>query len=367
MSAETEFVEENFLRATHQANKARVVAHLLSPLLHKEFPTLFPNPPEISAVSGQGWSNLTLRVDTLNSDRRYILRLSPRESRGSGALLKSKSLPHYEKEQFVVERLQGEEFVPRVASNGTGVLTLRVPGRGEVEFAYALQGMFPFRAAREVVTGLDRQRCLEQLGAIVRRIHGTVVQGYGNDFDESKGAFQYASFEDFVQSKVSLIEECDVARSMKRWLIKRATDLVSLKPEPRLYHRDLLGNWGNFLVDEHGDVRGVIDWEFAGAGAAFHYEMASMVYVLTRDGASSEEIERDVCAVLRGYGISREAYKTSYEREVETLVLMNSVSALIKFDVLRQRGGLEREPWRRRFAERASHLCERCFSMDRAA
>jgi hypothetical protein len=120
-------------------------------------------------------------------------------------------------------------------------------------------------------------------------------------------------------------------------------------------------------VDEHGDVRGVIDWEFAGAGAAFHYEMASMVYVLTRDGASSEEIERDVCAVLRGYGISREAYKTSYEREVETLVLMNSVSALIKFDVLRQRGGLEREPWRRRFAERASHLCERCFSMDRAA
>jgi aminoglycoside phosphotransferase (APT) family kinase protein len=367
MSAETEFVQENFLRATHQANQARIVAHVLLPVLHEIFPHLFDRPPAITPVSGQGWSNLTLHIDSRNSEHGYILRLSPRKRGVHGAASKGRSLPHYEKEQLVLECLQAYNFVPRLVPHGTGALSLLVPGRGEVEFAYSLQGRFPFRAAREVAAGLDRQRCLEQLGGIVRTIHGVLMQGYGTDFDESTGAFAHASFEDFILSKISAIEQLNVATRMKSWLIQRAEQLVSLEPEPRLYHRDLLGNWGNFLVDDEGNVSGIIDWEFAGVGAALQYEIASMVYVLTRDGASSEEIERDLCAVLRGYGLSRGEYRASYERDVETLVLLNSVSALAKFDVLQQQGGLEKEPWRRRFAERATHLCERCFLLDRAA
>ncbi len=367
MSAETEFVQENFLRATHQANQARIVAHLLLPVLHEIFPTLFQGEPSITPVSGQGWSNLTLRVDSRNSEHGYILRLSPRKRGAHGGASKSRSLPHYEKEQFIIGCLQEYNFVPRLVPNGTGVLSLLVPGRGEVEFAYSLQGRFPFQAAREVAAGLDRQRCLEQLGEMIRIVHGAVMQGYGTDFDESTRTFAHVSFEDFILSKISAIEQLKVATRMKKWLIQRAEQLVSLQPEPRLYHRDLLGNWGNFLVDAEGNVRGIIDWEFAGTGAALQYEIASMVYVLTRDGASSEEIERDLCAVLRGYGLSRDEYRASYERDVETLVLLNSVSALVKFDVLRQQGGLEKEPWRKRFAERATHLCERCFSLDRAA
>lgn len=367
MSAETEFVHENFLRATHQVNKARVVAHLLSPILCEIFPRLFENPPSITAVSGQGWSNLTLRIDSDTSEHGYILRLSPRQVVHGADVVGSKSLPHYEKERFIIERLQGHECIPLPVPEGTGILSLHVPGRGEVEFAYSLQGRLPFRAAREVVSRLDRRRCLEQLGSIVRRIHGTVVRGYGTDFEEATSAFGHASFGHFMRSKISSIEQLSVAISMKSWLIRRAEQLVSLRPEPRLYHRDLLGNWGNFLVDDQGNVRGVIDWEFAGSGAALQYEIASMLYVLTRDGSSPEEIESDLCAVLKGYGLSREEYRAAFEREVETLVLLNSVSALVKFDALRKHGGLEKEPWRKRFAERATHLCERCFSVDRAA
>ncbi len=367
MSAESEFVQENFLRATHQSNKARVLAHLLSPVFTQVFPKLFQSSPSITAVSGQGWSNLTLRVDSHDSEHGYILRLSPRKGQGKSAESTSKSLPHYEKEQFIVERLRGHEFIPPAIPDGTGVVSLLVPGRGTVEFAYSLQGRLPFLAAREVAHRLDRQRCLEQLGGILRRIHGVKLSGYGTDFEESTKAFRHSSFEDCVRIKISSIEDLDLAMSMKKWLIQRAEELLLLSPEPLLFHRDLLGNWGNFLVDDEGNVRGVVDWEFAGAGAAVQYEIASMVYVLTRDGACAEAIERDLCAVLRGYGLSRDDYRTAYERQVETLVLLNSVSALVKFDVLCKQGGLEKEPWRRRFAERAVHLCERCFSLDRAA
>ena len=90
-----------------------------------------------------------------------------------------------------------------------------------------------------------------------------------------------------------------------------------------------------------------------------------MVYVLARDGYSAERIERDLQAVLRGYGMSLAEYRSNYERDVETIVLMNSISAMIKFAELKKRDAVAQEPWRKVFAERAESVCAQSFARDR--
>jgi thiamine kinase-like enzyme len=126
-----------------------------------------------------------------------------------------------------------------------------------------------------------------------------------------------------------------------------------------------LGNWGNFLLDSTGSVRGIIDWEYAGSGPAFHFEIAALLYVLSRDGHSQERINHDLSAVLRGYGISYKTYLASYDRDVQTIVLLNSVSAILKFQEVQEKGTSASEPWRERFADRAQALCSTQYSSDR--
>jgi thiamine kinase-like enzyme len=47
--------------------------------------------------------------------------------------------------------------------------------------------------------------------------------------------------------------------------VQRLRDECGLKG--RLWHRDM--HFGNILADEEGEVRGIIDWEFAGVGVRF--------------------------------------------------------------------------------------------------
>ena len=185
------------------------------------------------------------------------------------------------------------------------------------------------------------------------------------DFDESSQSFAHSPFADFIESNINRLETSPIDASMKRWLSARLSELKDLDTQPYLFHRDLPGNWGNFLVDNDHMIRGIIDWEFAGSGPAFHYELASLLYVLHRNGHAPEAITRDLQAVLRGYGMSLATYKNDHERHVETIVLMNSISALIKFSELQRCGSVSREPWRQRFAERATLLCSSCYSRDR--
>jgi aminoglycoside phosphotransferase (APT) family kinase protein len=193
------------------------------------------------------------------------------------------------------------------------------------------------------------------------------MKGFGTDFDETQAAFACKTHQEMIGAYVRTIEESPIDFSMKQWLGARIQTLLSLSPEPRLSHRDLLANPGNVLVDDSGNVRGIIDWEFASSGLALHAELASFLYVLYRDGTSREQIEMERSAFLSGYGISDKDYREHYERDVESIVLVHSLMALIKFDVLVKKGGLEREPWREVFATRAGKLCAECFSKDAPA
>ena len=354
MSVEDEFPEENLIRATTHATRAQVAANLHAPKLKELFPHVFDGKVEVTPISSQGWSNLTLRVEA--QGQAFILRLAP-----CGDSTTSRSTPTLEKERYVLEQLRDTGFVPTLPNHASGQLALEIPTVGAVTYGYLLESFLPFEAPRTDNGPRDRLKVLRQLGEVCKRIHSVRVSGFGIDFDETQRGFRHATFIDFLKEKGRGIEDSPLDPSMKRWLIARVEGLSHLDPEPRLFHRDLLGNWGNFLVDEGRIVRAVIDWEMAGSGPAFHYEMAALIYVLTRDGHSPEEIEHDLKAVLEGYGTSLDHYKSHYEREVETLVLLNSVSALQRYEALKQTGGIKREPWRKLFAERASMICARSY------
>ncbi len=362
MGIEVEFAEDNFVRSVKRANHARVVARSLAPQLPSLFPDLFSKTPYVEAISDQGWCNLVLFVGSVEGKPEYVLRLAARSS--TAKTQSSRSLPHFEKERYVLDQLRSYDFVPRVVGHATGTCVVHIPGHDEVEYGYLLQTALPFKSARTVKADLDRNRYLWQLGEIMRAIQTPLMKGFGVDFDEVHGGFAAQSFSASLAGYLRTIEEAPVASSMKRWVEARLKGLVALAPEPRLFHKDLLGNLGNFLVDAKGDVRGVIDWEFAGSGLAFHAELASFLYVLIRDGHSQESIQTNRNAVLGGYGITEQQYRDHYEREVETLVLLHSFSALIKCDALTRQGTLKQEPWRKVFAERADALCAQTFAKD---
>jgi aminoglycoside phosphotransferase (APT) family kinase protein len=361
MGVRDEFAEQNFFRETHCVNRARKVAHVVSAILADTFPQVFKDTPRVTALRNQGWMNLTLLVESADGYSAYILRLT---ERAQTSVVTSRSVPHFEKERYVLERLQTFDFVPRIVQPATGSLHLSLPGEGAREYAYLLQSYLPFRpgTAREVTR--DRGYVLEQLGRRLALIHTVTVDGFGTDFSERAERFSFETFEEQIADKVRLVEDGPLDAGMKRWLTARVRRLMELRPEPRLYHRDLLGNWGNFLVDGDSRVRGIIDWEFAGSGAPLHSELASMIYVLHRDGAPQEQIDRDIAAVLRGYGISHATYKEHYERDTETMVLLNSVTALVKFQATTRAGTLEQEPWREIFAVRARKICNDSFAND---
>lgn len=361
MTAESEFKEQNWFRATRQANKARILAKYLSEEIQRIFPELFVTPPRVTAIQDQGWSNLTLMLERDDGGPGFIIRLAP----SAAEFFKSRSLPRYEKERYVLESLKDFKLSPKLPENCTGRAMISIPGRQAAEFAFLLEERIPFDAARIQNTEAHRESILEQLGEQVREIHKVKLNGFGYDFAETEGRFLYPTFREFVEARMSMVEHSPASPNLKKWLTARTELLININPEPHLFHRDLLGNFGNILIDDQFKVRGIIDWEFAGAGPAFHYEIASMLYVLSRDGAPAERVEKDLQAVLRGYGMTREFYREHYERDIDTLVLLNAVTAMIKYEALKKGGDISSEPWRAKFAERGEVLCRRKFAQDR--
>lgn len=356
MGAADEFVEDNFIRATRHLTRARILASRLGPILQQRYPELFSSCPTVTAVRHQGWTNFTMSVRGGEGDQSYILRLRARTNPHE---VSSRSVPQFEKERYVLERLQGVSLVPQIPAEGSGSLVIDISKNDRSEFGYILQSELPHVAADRDIGREDRAQCFRQLGEALRVVHSVTVEGFGTEFDEARGAFALERWGDVIARRIIEIEKSGVDANLKRFVVARLRRLESVDAHPTLYHQDLLSNWGNFLVDENRLVRGIIDWEFCGSGLAFHQEIASFIYAQTRDGVEPELINRDLHSFFEGYGITMPEYQQHYEHEVETFVLLYAVTALEKFVTLRKNGGLEREPWRATFAERARHLCER--------
>lgn len=359
MAVRDEFPEDNLVRATRHSNAARVVAHVLRSKMRELFPNVIDTDVVVSVVEHQGWCNLSFWVDATDGSPLYVLRLCERDAHSSHS--SSRSIPKFEKERFVLDRLSSCDFAPRVPSEGSGIINLEIPGRGIVPFGYLFQTQLPFEACRHNLGERERHEIFWRLGEVSRQIHSITLEGFGTDFDESKGMFRHSSYHEMLAANVGRLEIAPIDPMFKRWLTSRLSDLAKHDPSPCLYHQDLLANWGNMLVDSSRRIRGVVDWEFAGSGLPFHNEIASFLYVNSRDGVSEDRTSHDLLSLLDGYGVSHASYVADYEQDIQTLVLSHAVSALLKMDTLVKNGGLHKEPWRKVFAERATALCHRAI------
>lgn len=352
MSAAQSFPTENFLRATRHLNRTKVLAHLLSRDCRKLFPSLWLQKPVVNPMEVQGWMNHVFRLDDTRTANSYILRIAP-VTQGSIA---SRSRVNFEKERFILELLKDCEFTPTLPNYSTGVIDVEIPGEGLSSFGYMVQPYMPFENGLERNEAANRNSILEQLGEKFRYIHKQQTPGFGAVFDEQQNQFSHATFKDFISERINEIEQASVSTNLKRWLASRSETLSDLEGSSTLFHQDILANHGNLLLDTRGNIRGIIDWEFAGSGPALHFELASLVYTLQRDGHPRERIENDVVSFLNGYGISQNSYKKHYAHDVETIVLLKSLSAVVKYKRLVATDGLKKEPWRELFAERATRF-----------
>ncbi|KAJ7221771.1 kinase-like domain-containing protein [Mycena rebaudengoi] len=70
---------------------------------------------------------------------------------------------------------------------------------------------------------------------------------------------------DLLDPLQSLIAKLDASQGSQDAWVKRLVDEPGLRG--RLFHRDF--HFGNMLADEDGNIKAIIDWEFAGIGASF--------------------------------------------------------------------------------------------------
>jgi len=140
----------------------------------------------------------------------------------------------------------------------------------------------------------------------------------------------------------------------------RVREALRFRTSPCLYHGDILGNWSNVLVDIHGRVCSLLDWEFGGSGAALEQEIASVLYCFHRDGTPLAEREVYLQAILRGFNVSPVEYLESLRARVNAFVILHAAKAINRLFPHPEAPvliGQEREN-RLRFARRARSLME---------
>jgi hypothetical protein len=259
------------------------------------------------------------------------------------------------KEVWILKHVHPSVPVPALVEGGLGRIAVPlVAGEEEQTYGYQLQTRLPYgvsAAARSLRYNFDTGemaleqgftvgdqglRLLTKIGAIARKIHLTPARGYGGgwysrraDYNVAEDRFDFATWPDMVDH---LIANCPADRlaahglvAPAEWeiILRRAAALKALHVTPRLFHGDLVCNLQNLLVDPvTGEIEGVVDWESAGSGPAFHYECALALRTWHRDGWADGQIDANFRAFLNGYGIAPQTYDRDYRYEVETLLLL---------------------------------------------
>jgi aminoglycoside phosphotransferase (APT) family kinase protein len=353
-----DFQFENWLRKTGKQARVQVLAHFLKEILPNLRPDLFPSMPQVFAGFEQGWSNMILHIRT-HLGRKLILRI-----RG---LMHSSDADScsYHKEVWAMRQVQNKAPVAGIIEEGLGYFTLNNSASDwPKRYIYMLQPYLPFKSAADEISPRDQSAFIFKLGQIAKQIHSVPCRGYGYDFISKQNSFKFNSWSEFLSSEIEksglkqLANTGSLDRKAYTKIRNRLSQLNKLACKPLLFHQDYIYNWNNILVDQGGETKAVIDWEFAGSGPALHYEIASTLYAMKRDGRQHSKVDKFLNRFLEGYGLSPVEYQNNYKFDVETLEILYAIRAITKFNRMKENKLLHKEPWRKRFALRAQKLIQ---------
>jgi len=178
----------------------------------------------------------------------------------------------------------------------------------------------------------SRIEILTSLGQLAKKISEVPVQGFGDKFDGN--SFFYSTWQRFLDGMVltsGLSELCSTKVLTPRLaglILDRVDGLALVPAAPRLYHGALVNGFSNILLTSDLQVAGVIEWGVAGGGPAGAMEMAHSLMSLGIGVRQRRQVREEFECFLRGFGISYDDYRISYQHLTEGVILLLALTSL---------------------------------------
>jgi HAD superfamily hydrolase (TIGR01509 family) len=189
-------------------------------------------------------------------------------------------------------------------------------GTDPISFAYIMYKKIPGMTA-DVFPG-DKSAIWRKAGEYARHINSFAGPGYGRLwYWENNPQTHYDTWQEYITKEMARITHPELDpllepehRELMREIIDRIEPMREWRFPARLIHGDLILD--NIIVDDAGDIQGIIDWDEMRFARAPHHELAFTT-------AWISEQERN--EFLAGYGISRDEWR-DMQTDIEMIQLL---------------------------------------------
>ncbi len=250
-------------------------------------------PDRIEALDG-GLSNYVFAADV--GGKSYIVRFSP----------SAEKIESYLKEKWAIEKA-GQKGVPTSEILHVGTEPVSVP------YLIARKAV-----GSEATHHPNRFAVLREMGRLTALIHSIPTHGYGSRFDwAGSDLMRKETWADFLREELEVEERMAtldryqmLTREQKTALAATVEQMMTWTDQPSLHHGDM--RLKNVLVDEHGTITAVIDWEHSLSSIPPYWDLAIALHDLSID---AKEV------FLEGYEMSGEQIRQAapYIRAVNQL------------------------------------------------
>jgi len=149
----------------------------------------------------------------------------------------------------------------------------------------------------------NRFAVLREMGRLTALIHSIPTHGYGSRFDwAGSDLMRKETWADFLREELEVEERMAtldryqmLTREQKTALAATVEQMMTWTDQPSLHHGDM--RLKNVLVDEHGTITAVIDWEHSLSSIPPYWDLAIALHDLSID---AKEV------FLEGYEMSGE-------------------------------------------------------------
>jgi len=346
----------------------KVILKLFSWYLEEKLPEILPDlfrsKVNVHPILHQGVSNYTFHT-TSSEGTPLVVRVKQKPK----SVESNASWAAYHKEFWIYEKLRTIIPVPRIHKTGIGYINFKGE---ENEIAFMVQELIPYKTANLEIKEKQHALFWEQIGSLAKKINSVECHGYGQVFNQNSADFVLRSEKEHLNTEKSaanlhrLFRESLLNKVELNRIYQRCAQDLTTSQTSKLFHGDLIGNWSNIFVNGETEIVGVVDWEFAGAGNAAAIELATALYVLYRDGNSPSQVEKIFRLILKGYGITNEEYRDTFEKSVETYLLLNVLKKINRYLEM-QDEKIKLSPWQVRFRQNAEQLLRALLVVNRPA
>lgn len=302
---------------THKASEIRTVHYqAIIRALRKIDATIYQPLIQLQQLKSRGTAGKVLKM-IFSSGQCGIIKLRQLNSFDCSESQSTKN--DFLKEEWICGEFGRD--VPLIPTIGAGEIAFGPLGK--FRYAFICSEFSPHSTAFEVCkTRKNEFELMRHVGELAQKIHRIKAKNFGCAFDSERRAFNFGSWAEMIEDIESRSDLAGFVRltslscETTSRLICAIKEVRLLPSAPQLFHGDLIHNLGNVLVPTDGKGCIAIDWERAGAGAAFIFELGVSMFALFDQNLFFGYEEEIITEYLRGYGMSVYDYRVNYEKYV---------------------------------------------------